>query len=74
MYGGIGKAARNWACFDAIVDALRELGDEGASRSLADGCQQDHGRDADGTMNYVKGANLAGFIKVADAMLDQGVV
>jgi urocanate hydratase len=28
VYGGIGKAARNWACFDAIVDALRELGDE----------------------------------------------
>ena len=24
--------------------------------------------------NYVKGANIAGFIKVADAMLDQGVV
>ena len=27
-----------------------------------------------GTINYVKGANIAGFIKVADAMLDQGVV
>jgi glutamate dehydrogenase/leucine dehydrogenase len=26
------------------------------------------------TVNYVKGANIAGFIKVADAMLDQGVV
>jgi glutamate dehydrogenase (NADP+) len=24
--------------------------------------------------NYVNGANIAGFIKVADAMLDQGVV
>ena len=24
--------------------------------------------------NYVAGANIAGFIKVADAMLDQGVV
>ena len=24
--------------------------------------------------NYVHGANIAGFIKVADAMLDQGVV
>ena len=29
---------------------------------------------ADGFINYVKGANIAGFIKVADAMLDQGVV
>ena len=26
------------------------------------------------TINYVKGANIAGFIKVADAMLDQGVI
>jgi glutamate dehydrogenase/leucine dehydrogenase len=25
-------------------------------------------------INYVKGANVAGFVKVADAMLDQGVV
>jgi glutamate dehydrogenase (NADP+) len=24
--------------------------------------------------NYVNGANIAGFIKVADAMLDQGVI
>ncbi|MBR1570398.1 MAG: NADP-specific glutamate dehydrogenase [Bacteroidales bacterium] len=28
----------------------------------------------DGTVNYVKGANIAGFIKVADAMVDQGLV
>ena len=28
----------------------------------------------DDYMNYIKGANIAGFIKVADAMLDQGVV
>ncbi len=29
VYGGTGKAARNWACFEAIVRALRELeGDE----------------------------------------------
>lgn len=29
VYGGIGKAARNWDCFDAIVEALKELeGDE----------------------------------------------
>jgi len=25
VYGGIGKAARNWACFEAIVDTLRRL-------------------------------------------------
>ncbi len=27
VYGGIGKAARNWKCFDAIVNALRNLED-----------------------------------------------
>ena len=33
-----------------------------------------YGTEADGTVNYVKGANLAGFIKVAGAMTDQGLV
>ena len=33
-----------------------------------------YGTEADGTVNYVKGANLAGFIKVANAMVDQGLV
>ena len=28
VYGGIGRAARNWECFDAIVEALTELGDD----------------------------------------------
>jgi urocanate hydratase len=28
VYGGIGKAARNWACFDAILAALRGLGED----------------------------------------------
>jgi glutamate dehydrogenase (NADP+) len=28
----------------------------------------------DGWINYVKGANIAGFHKVAEAMLDQGIV
>jgi len=32
-----------------------------------------HGKEGKG-VNYVKGANIAGFVKVADAMLDQGVV
>ena len=33
----------------------------------------EHGKDGN-FVNYVKGANIAGFIKVADAMIDQGVV
>ena len=33
-----------------------------------------HGREGDSFVNYVKGANIGGFIKVADAMIAQGVV
>jgi glutamate dehydrogenase (NADP+) len=33
-----------------------------------------HGRRPDGTVSYVDGANIAGFVKVADAMLAQGVI
>ncbi|KAF1688434.1 NADP-specific glutamate dehydrogenase [Pseudoxanthomonas taiwanensis] len=32
-----------------------------------------HGRRKDGSVNYVDGANISGFVKVADAMLAQGV-
>lgn len=34
----------------------------------------EYGTEEDGFVNYVKGANIAGFVKVADAMLAQGVV
>lgn len=33
-----------------------------------------YGKTESGEVDYVKGANLAGFVKVADAMLDQGAV
>lgn len=33
-----------------------------------------HGREQDGFINYVNGSNIAGFVKVADAMLAQGLV
>ena len=33
-----------------------------------------YGTEADGYVNYVKGANIAGFIKVAEAMMAQGLV
>jgi len=32
------------------------------------------GKEEDGYCNYVKGANIAGFVKVADAMMAQGVI
>jgi len=33
-----------------------------------------YGKESDGFVDYIKGANIAGFIKVADAMLAQGLV
>jgi glutamate dehydrogenase (NADP+) len=33
-----------------------------------------YGTQEDGYIDYVKGANIAGFVKVADAMIDQGIV
>lgn len=33
-----------------------------------------HGKDKDGYINYVRGANIGGFVKVAEAMLAQGLV
>ncbi|MDB4048224.1 NADP-specific glutamate dehydrogenase [Polaribacter sp.] len=40
---------------------------------IHDSCVQ-YGENEDGTIDYIKGANIAGFVKVADAMLAQGVV
>ncbi len=34
----------------------------------------DHGREPDSFVNYVNGANIAGFVKIADAMLAHGVI
>lgn len=41
--------------------------------SIHESCVK-HGHEEAGFINYVNGANIAGFIKVADAMLDQGLV
>ena len=41
--------------------------------SIHESCVK-YGTEKDGFVNYVKGANIAGFVKVADAMIDQGVV
>lgn len=35
---------------------------------------RDYGKEENGYVNYVKGANIAGFVKVAEAMLAQGIV
>ena len=42
-------------------------------QSIHSACER-YGKGPDGYIDYVKGANIAGFVKVADAMLAQGVV
>ncbi len=46
---------------------------KGIMEGIHSSCIQ-YGTGKDGFCNYVKGANIAGFVKVADAMLAQGVI
>lgn len=41
--------------------------------SIHEACVK-YGKDESGYVDYVKGANIAGFVKVADSMIDQGLV
>jgi glutamate dehydrogenase (NADP+) len=41
--------------------------------SIHEACVK-YGKNEDGSVDYVKGANIAGFVKVADSMIDQGLV
>ncbi len=41
--------------------------------SIHEACVK-YGKQADGHIDYVKGANIAGFMKVAKAMMGQGLV
>jgi glutamate dehydrogenase (NADP+) len=52
---------------DEVDAKLREI-----MRSIHEKCVA-HGTQPDGTIHYGKGANLAGFVKVADAMLAYGI-
>ena len=42
-------------------------------KSIHEACVK-YGTQPDGTIDYVKGANIAGFMKVAQAMLEQGII
>ncbi len=53
---------------EQVDDKLQEI-----MKDIHTACVE-HGSDDDDNVNYVKGANIAGFVKVADAMLAQGVV
>ncbi|MDD4223601.1 MAG: glutamate dehydrogenase, partial [Candidatus Cloacimonetes bacterium] len=45
----------------------------GIMKNIHEACRA-NGKQADGYVNYVKGANVAGFLKVANAMCDQGLI
>jgi glutamate dehydrogenase (NADP+) len=42
-------------------------------KSIHESCVK-YGKREDGHIDYVKGANVAGFLKVANSMLDQGLI
>ncbi|NRB60703.1 MAG: NADP-specific glutamate dehydrogenase [Winogradskyella sp.] len=51
-----------------VDERLKEI-----MKNIHDSCVE-YGTNDDGYIDYVKGANIAGFVKVADAMLAQGVI
>ena len=57
----------NWSR-EEVDEKLREI-----MLNIHNSCLK-YGKEKDGYINYVKGANIAGFVKVADAMLAQGVI
>ena len=57
----------SWAR-EEVDDRLKDI-----MKDIHDSCVE-YGRKEDGSIDYISGANIAGFVKVADAMLAQGVV
>ena len=81
---GPGKAANAGGVAVSGLEMSQNSGFESWSREKVDKrlhdimvsihCQCEQYGQSKSSINYVKGANIAGFIKVADAMLDQGIV
>ncbi|MCQ2259986.1 MAG: NADP-specific glutamate dehydrogenase [Bacteroidales bacterium] len=57
----------NWTAEEVDAKLFKIMND------IYDMCVQ-YGKQADGTINYVKGANVAGFMRVANAMMAQGII
>ncbi len=74
--GGVATSGLEMSQNSLRLNWSREEVDEklhGIMNDIHDSCVK-YGTDDDGYVDYVKGANIAGFVKVADAMLAQGVV
>ena len=57
----------NWTAEEVDAKLFKIMND------IYDLCAQ-YGKQADGSINYVKGANVAGFMRVAKAMMAQGII
>lgn len=74
--GGVATSGLEMSQNSLRLSWTREEVDQRLQRIMSDiheACVT-YGKDANGYVDYVKGANIAGFVKVADAMLAQGVV
>lgn len=74
--GGVATSGLEMSQNSLRMSWTREEVDGHLSRIMKDihaACVK-YGTKEDGSVDYVKGANIAGFVKVADAMLDQGIV
>ncbi|RTE54567.1 NADP-specific glutamate dehydrogenase [Arenibacter aquaticus] len=74
--GGVATSGLEMSQNSLRISWTREEVDERLQKimkDIHDACVE-YGQEEDGYCNYVKGANIAGFVKVADAMLAQGVI
>ncbi|GMN06753.1 NADP-specific glutamate dehydrogenase [Croceitalea sp. MTPC5] len=74
--GGVATSGLEMSQNSLRISWTREEVDErlqGIMKDIHDSCIE-YGKEGNGYCNYVKGANIAGFVKVADAMLAQGVI
>ncbi|MCH2034154.1 MAG: NADP-specific glutamate dehydrogenase [Tenacibaculum sp.] len=74
--GGVATSGLEMSQNSLRLSWTREEVDErlkGIMKNIHEACVE-YGTDESGYVDYVKGANIAGFVKVADAMLAQGII
>lgn len=74
--GGVATSGLEMSQNSLRLSWTREEVDEKLNNIMKDIHEKcvEYGKNSDGSIDYVKGANIGGFVKVADAMLDQGLV